>query len=619
MRLTRHIVISIGIGVLAACTSTPVTRPVDTQAVEARARAEVESGNLEAAARLYRQLADGSRGTIRSGYLIEGARLLVARMDPATAGSWLSEAEPSADQDQQQLILVLRARIELDAARPDMALQLLARLAQPVPLPVLREAAQIRGYAYFGLGRYADGVREFVEREIWLDDAAEILANQRSIWDSLPADAAATAPTGDPVIDGWLALAPLARVQAEPAEFRRRLLEWRQTYVAHPAAGGLLAELLNEQRTAGTRPTQIALLLPLSSSQRTQAIAVRDGFLASHLESGHIRESTVTVYDTAARGATNAYLQAQLDGADFIVGPLLRPEVEEVMGQSGFIPTLALNWAQIDAPFLQSFYQFGLAPEDEVRAIAQQAIAANQTTAIALVASDERGYRLLNSFRAEFEALGGRVLGSAGYVPGARDVAGTITSLLNIARSTQRHRRLEANLGVDVAFEPRRRQDVGMIFLQADSPMGRLLAPNLRFYYAGDIPTYATSEIFDPGNRGGDADLNGVMFPDVPLLLSPDLKAAGLIRELQAHWPQRAAQWIRLYGLGFDAYQLIPALYSEDAAAWPLAGISGRLSIDPLGRIRRDMPFAQFRNGRPVALAPLARPADQSGEFVGSR
>jgi outer membrane PBP1 activator LpoA protein len=269
--------------------------------------------------------------------------------------------------------------------------------------------------------------------------------------------------------------------------------------------------------------------------------------------------------------------------------------------------------------YLQGFYQFALAPEDEVRAVAEQAIAAGQRTAVAIVASDERGYRLLNNFRTEFEALGGRVLGSAGYVPGAQDVSGAIRDLLNISRSEQRHRRLEANLGVDVVFEPRRRQDIDMIFLQADSPMGRLIAPSLRFFYAADIPTYATSEIYEPGNRGGDGDLNGIMFPEVPLLLSPDPRSAALARELQTHWPQRASQWIRYYGFGFDAYQLIQALYSTADAQWPIMGFSGELSIDAVGRIRRSMPLAQFRNGRPAALAlPPASPTAPR-EFVGSR
>jgi outer membrane PBP1 activator LpoA protein len=527
------------------------------------------------------------------------------------------EARVGADLDQQNTVLALQARIELAMANPQAALATLAQIRAPVSIPVLREATEVRGLAFFALGRHAEGVRELAEREIWLESAEEIIANQRLIWNSLPQQPLQA--TGDAVVDGWLALAPVALVEGDPVEFRRRLLEWRRVYVDHPAAGGLLAELLRAQRTAGARPARIALLLPLTTAQRAQALAVRDGFMAAHLESGAVRETTINVYDTSARGAPDAYLQAQLDGADFIVGPLLRGEVEAVVGQSGFVPTLSLNWAQAELPLLQNFYQFGLAPEDEVVAIARQAIASGQRTAVALVASDERGYRLLNNFRAEFEALGGQLLSSAGYVPGVQDVSGAIRDLLNVSRSEQRYRRLAANLGVDIAFEARRRQDIDMIFLQADSRMGRLLAPNLRFYYAGDIPTYATSEIYEPGNRGGDADLNGVMFPDVPLLLLPDSRSAALTHSLQTYWPQRAAQWVRLYGFGFDAYELIQPLYNLEAGAWPLTGFSGQLSIDAAGKIRRSMPFAQFRNGRPVVLAAAAAPPPDSKELAGLR
>jgi outer membrane PBP1 activator LpoA protein len=339
--------------------------------------------------------------------------------------------------------------------------------------------------------------------------------------------------------------------------------------------------------------------------------------MAAYLESGLIRETTLHVYDTGAQDAASAYLEAQLDGADFIVGPLLRPEVEEVMGQSGFIPTLALNWSQAETAHLQGFYQFGLAPEDEVIAIARQAIALGRRTAVAIVASDDRGYRLLANFRAEFEALGGQLLASAGYVPDAQDVSGAIRDLLNISRSQQRHRRLEANLGVDVVFEPRRRQDIDMIFLQAGPRMGRLLAPSLRFYYAADIPTYATSEIYEQSSRATDSDLNGIMFPDVPLLLSPDARSTELTREISAHWPQRASQLMRYYGFGFDAFELIENLYSNANPSWPIMGFSGELTIDEVGRIRRSMPLAQFRNGRPAAVAP-ASPA-QARELVGSK
>jgi outer membrane PBP1 activator LpoA protein len=604
MRFQSYIVFAIGASLLVGCATQPTTAPVDKAAVEARARA-AEASDPSTAIGLYRELADASTGSERVAYLLEGAALLVAQGDAATAERWLEDAAPGANPEQQNLILTLRARIALSSGEPELALQTLARLRDPISVPVLVEAGEARALALFALNRHAEGIVALVEREAWLESSGEILANQRLIWDSL-VPPPTSSPTGDEIVDGWLALAPAANAQADPVEFRRLLLEWRQIYVAHPAASGVLADVLRTQRVAGIGPSRIALLLPLDSPQRTQALAVRDGFMAAHLESPVMRETTVNIYDTSAQGATSAYLQAQLDGAEFIVGPLLRTEVDAVLEQGGFVPTLTLNWAQTETPGFGNFYQFGLAPEDEISAIVQQAAASGHRTAVALVASDERGYRLLNTFRTEFEALGGQLLNSAGYVPDAQDVSGAIRDLLNISRSEQRHRRLEANLGVEVGFEARRRQDIDMIFLQASPPMGRLLAPNLRFFYAGDIPTYATAEIYEPTNRAADTDLEGVVFPDVPLLLSPDARSTALTQALQVHWPQRATQWLRLYGLGFDAYALVGALFALGANEFPVEGFSGTLELDAFGKIRRGLPFAQFRNGRPAMLAPQA-------------
>lgn len=610
-----------GVLALAGCATQPTVAPADLGALETRARTEAELGNLGNAARAYRELADRSRGQARSDYLITGARLLLERSDMEQASLWLNEATSSATEEQQKLITALLGRVAVASGDPQGALGMLDEIRAPVSVAVSSEIARTRGLALFAVGRYRDAVTTFVEREIWLTDGDEILANQRLIWDNLGASTVAferLPPSGDSIVDGWLALAPLARIVDDDAEFRRGLLEWRRSYIDHPAAGGLLADLLSDQRAAG-RPRQIALLLPLSTPQRTQALAVQDGFLAAHLASGHRSESQIRVYDTGRQGATDAYLNAQLDGADFIVGPLLRQEVEEVMPQSGFVPTLALNFAQLDTPFLRSFYQFAQAPEDEARAIARHAIAAGHRTAIAIHESNDRGYRLLASFRNEFESLGGRLLDSAGYVRETVDFSAPIRSLLNISLSEQRHRRLQANLGKPIGFEPRRRQDVDMIFLQADPRLGRLLVPQLKYHEAGDIPTYATSEVYDPGDQTNDSDLDGVMFPDLPMLLEPDTASTSLTAELQTFWPQRARQLARYYGFGFDAYHLIGALYLPQPSDWPVAGMSGQLNVDEQGRIHRILPFGQFRRGRPVVLESLPAPSYLEPEFLGRR
>jgi outer membrane PBP1 activator LpoA protein len=199
-------------------------------------------------------------------------------------------------------------------------------------------------------------------------------------------------------------------------------------------------------------------------------------------------------------------------------------------------------------------------------------------------------------------------LNATAYVPESNNLSAPITELLNITRSEQRHRRLQANLGLPVEFEPRRRQDVDMIFLQADPGPGRLLAPQLRFHNAGDIPTYATSDIHDTARLEPESDLNGIQFPDLPLLLTPDTTSAALVDELQTFWPQRARQWIRYYSFGFDAYQLAQRIYQFPAGSWQLEGATGLLESDIDRRIHRRLPFAQFNGGRAQALPALPPP-----------
>jgi hypothetical protein len=621
MTAARIALVAVLVLALFACTVQPVApvRPANVENLENRARTEVERGNSAAAAELYSQLAVSAGGVQRADYLIAAARAYIDAGDTASARRRLLDARPNADRERQQSIVTLLARIEVEQGRPQAALDMLAELVQPIGVPVLRDAAAVRGRAWFRLGRPIDAIRALVEREVWLDDAAAIRDNQQLIWDGLrePSLPAAIAPTGDATIDGWLALAPLARRGADAADLRRDLLAWRETYTDHPAAGGLLADLLSAQRATGF-PAQIALLLPMSSTARNEALALRDGFLAAHLRSMNAAGTSVRVYDTGLLGSTEAYLRAQLEGADFIVGPLLRDDVEAVIAQAGFVPTLALNFAPSATSFSSSFYQFALAPTDSARMAAQHAAAAGATTAVALVPSTDRGYLLRDTFRAEFEALGGQLLDFSGYDPSTQDFSGPITAIFNIARSNQRYRRLAANLGTRVEFEARRRDDVDLIFLGADSRTGRLLAPQLRFNSVGDIPMYATSDIFDAVATARDNDLNGVIFADAPALVAPDQNAAALRAELQVYWPQRSDQ-MRFYGMGFDAYQLVGLLYDSGGARWPLRGMSGDLTLDVDGRIRRALPLAQFRNGRPVALEPIPERAREVSELAGFR
>ena len=234
--------------------------------------------------------------------------------------------------------------------------------------------------------------------------------------------------------------------------------------------------------------------------------------------------------------------------------------------------------------------------------------------------SNQRGNRIKNDFQAVFQEAGGEVLDWYGYEPALQDFSAPVASLLNVTRSRERHRQLAASLGVPVQIPRgstarRRRHD-----LRRGQPVlvGRSLASQLRFFGAGNIPMYATAEIYDLANTGRDNDLNGFIIADTPALLLPDADASAVRAGLETYWPQRTP-YLRFYDMGFDAYSLIARLYSNDGAPWSLRGLSGDLSLDAQGRVRRVLPLAQFRNGRPVALdTSRPQPIDSRG-LIGLR
>jgi uncharacterized protein len=353
-------------------------------------------------------------------------------------------------------------------------------------------------------------------------------------------------------------------------------------------------------------PSQVALLLPLSGRQQTAGIAVRDGFLAAVLAQDAARRPNVNVYDSAALGATAAYERAIAEGAQFVVGPLTKEEVQAVADSGAVsVPSLALNYLPESALPPGLLFQFALDPEDEARQVARRAIADGRTHGVALVPDSEWGQRLLRAFDAEFAVAGGTLVGRTLYDTAARDYSLPITRLLLIDQSRARANLLATTLGTRFEFEPRARGDVQFVFIGAQPLQGRSLRPALKFHLSQDLPVYATSEVFEP-DSDANADLDGIIFPDMPWIIAPDATANNLRMALASYWPARSKGRGRLYAFGFDAFRLIPVLRSSRPAAIPIGGMTGRLLVDDRGRVRRELNWAQVENGRPRPLAIIS-------------
>jgi outer membrane PBP1 activator LpoA protein len=596
---------------LVACVPEPTRRaPPPTQGLESRALDAVEAGDARQAAELYERLAEQAQGTARADYLLAAARQRLAANELAAADQRLTMAAAQASAQQRITILLLQAELARRLGQPAVALARLAELPTPRPPAVQPEALAVAGQALFALDRATEAVATLAERETLLTRPADVLANQRLIWDGLAVTTVSEtpAPTDDSVLAGWLALHSAATMaRSDPFSLPPALNQWRAGYPGHPANRFLIDDLLLNAQLMSSYPGQVALLLPLSGRQQVAARAVRDGLLAAHLATSGEARPELRVYDTSRLGPAQAYFQAEQDGADFIIGPLLKTAVEAVMGAAGRVGTLTLNFAAPELETPPGLFQFSLAPEDEAAEVARRAIAEGQTQGVALVANNDWGIRVLTSFRNEFEALGGKLLEFKGYDPASQDFSGAITSLLQLDQSNQRWRRLSANLGGTVEFQPRRRQDIDLIFLAAEAPAARLLRPQLRFHYAQDIPTYATSGVYAPGDGRSNRDLSGVRFPDIPWLVAPDASAAELQTTIETYWPKSGPRLIRLYAMGHDAYRMIPLLFNQgDMLSLRWEGLSGQLTVDARGRIHRRLAWAQFRAGKLVPFEPLS-------------
>jgi uncharacterized protein len=576
---------------LAACQPSGGLRPDAGASAEERATRLAERGDHAAAARGWEDAATRAPQSRANSLWLNAASawILAGQADAAQRALDRLLAPLSASDAQQQARVA--AEIALARNQPRQALQLLDAAGAPADAAALATRAR----AQFALGQLTTAISSLTARERLLPAGAPRLDNQRMIVDGLATAARGGAdlrtPAGaDPLVAGWL---ELARIQAEATSMSAgagsRLQAWRLRYPAHPANTALWSELVSRY-TVGIEPgSRVALLLPLSGRAAAAGTLVRDGFLTAHYEQPESARPTIRLYDVAASDAATAYLTAIADGADLVIGPLTRDEVIGLSSMAdGRVTTLALNFLPEGTPTPSRFYQFALSPEDEARQAARRALADGHAAGVALGPANEWGQRTLNAFAEEFTALGGRLLERRVYAPGTTDFKVIITDLLRIGPSATGARTV--------------RPDVGFIFVAGQPVDGRLIRTQLRFNYASRLPAYSTSDMYEPGGRGN-ADLDGMILPDMPWVLDPAGAAALLREQADRLWPQDRPSRSRLFAFGYDAYAIGAELARRGRPfATPLPGLSGRLTLDPAGRIQRGLDFAQVRGGR---LEPL--------------
>ena len=601
---------------LASACTPPVTQP-GREPTDRRLVTQAEKlsrdGDHRGAAQAYEQAAAQAPGELRDRMLLRAAREYLRADQIEQASALLKQVSTTLPGADFALRAAVAAEINLQQQHPEKALAELDRIPQPLPREDASELLALRARALFALNRPAAGITTALERERSLNGQDEVRANQRLIWQGLQQSAAGNAdfsapPGASATVTGWLDLGRAALTAARnPFTANNDLADWRGRYPTHPANSLLNEDVLPNLGVGLAYPPQIGLILPLSGRQQGAGVAVRDGFLAALLQQEQAQRPMVNVYDSAEMGATTAYRRAIADGAQFVVGPLTKDDVTAIAasGETSVL-TLALNQTADDASVPSLMFQFALDPEDEARQVAQRVTADGRMRGLLLLPNNEWGQRVFKAFDTELKTLGGTIAAMRFYDPASRDYSQPITQLLLIDESRARSNALSATIGTRLEFEPRRRGDAQFVFVGAQPVQGRSLRPALRFHLAEDLPVYATSDIFEP-DAEANSDLEGVIFPDMPWVISPDAVSTQLRTALSKHWPVRARGRGRLYAFGFDAYRLVPLLkagrFGNEHA---VPGMTGLLSIDNKGRVHRELDWAQVAGGKPNPLSTAA-------------
>src|SRR5690554_1294397 len=408
--------------------------------------------------------------------------------------------------------------------------------------------------------------------------------------------------------EGWLELAASIRALGLSIDEQGRIIRrWQTNWPGHPAAQILPSELQLIASLAENRPDRIALALPLQGPLASAGKAIRDGFLAAYYQddSADRSKTDIRIIDTSGQAFDELYKELAAEDVDLIIGPLEKEALASLTKMKTLpVPALGLNYLPESDRAPDGLYQFGLSAEDEARQIADRLSEQDINQVLALIPQGEWGDRVEAALAQRMQESGAVALDIERFF--RKDNLRAVTAdLLGITVSRDRAIQVERTIGLNVEFEPRRRQDAEAIVMVAEPTVARQFNPLFAYYFGGDLPVYSPSIVYEgTPDPSRDRDLNQIIFSDIPWVLGEDTE---LRTESTKYLSGTRGQLGRLFAMGADAWQLskrLPLLRQVESAS--LNGQTGILTMTPEGSIHRQQMWAQFQQGAPKLLQEIS-------------
>lgn len=406
----------------------------------------------------------------------------------------------------------------------------------------------------------------------YMTDTQSRQANNDKIWETLRNAnrgmlEKAVAGPGEMGLAGWLALVvTYNQHMSAPEQLPQAIQNWKQQYPNHSAAILMPTELQNVVSFQQTQLNGVALLLPLSGEGKILGDIIKRGF-----DDAKGQDSiAVQVFDTDTAPVNDLLTQAKQQGAQTVIGPLLKNRVDEMLvsPEINNLNVLALN-STPNVKAVAKVCYYGLSPESEAKSAAERFQKDGLNNAVVLAPNGDFGQRSADAFAQRWRQLtnkdadiryyneafeGVSLLQSAGLAQGSGIyVLGTAEQLVDVKQ------------GID------------------NSPL------------ANQYPIYTSSRSNSP-NNGPDFRLTmeGVKFSEIPLLSDPEsdeYKKAEQIAESDF-------SMMRLYAMGSDTWSIANKFNEfRQIPGYKVHGLTGILSAGTNCNIEREMNWLQYRSG----------------------
>ncbi|EKT59999.1 penicillin-binding protein activator [Providencia sneebia] len=513
-------------------------------------------------------------------------------------------------------------------------------------------------------------LRAYINQEPLLTEPTAHQANIDGLWlmlTQMTPDQVQGIGADENTLAGWVDLLDIYLNNRDDHEtLMAGINDWKLRYANHPASKTLPSQLTQVQTPIGKNP-RIALFLPLSGQGKVFGEAIQQGFMdaqkglpqapisqaqvtsspeattnsssdildqiyaevaattgntaAANNNEGEVANTAslniaatptntqpVKVFDTTGKQIPQLLQQAQNEGFNLVVGPLLKADVQTIAQIGSPISVLALN--ELDSDKLQpraNLCYFSLSPEDEAKNAAAQMMAEGKSSPLILIPSNAYGERIAKAFAQEWQSKGGSTVlkQSFGSVASLKESinhgAGIRMTGTPVIMNTALAAKSIDGQDYPTLTQPEPSESTGSIdavYIVATRDELTLIKPMIEMAISTrQRPAlYASSRSNQAGN-GADYrfEMEGVKFSEIPLL-------AGANNNLRKQAQQKVNNdysLFRLYAMGIDAWSLANNYDQlQQNSQFHLQGASGSLSVKENCVIYRDLPWLQFNQGQ---------------------